>query len=143
MQLTSAFLAGAAACGALVPAPLVTAPHVPLPHVAAAVRSRWRVPASPQLSAAAADSEHDVKIQKALKAMVGFSNSYIKNTRTSYCLDPSIPAVVIKGLAEHKVEYGAALCPCRHYEDKAAEAKDGYWNCPCVPMRERHECHCM
>lgn len=24
-----------------------------------------------------------------------------------------------------------------------AEAKDGYWNCPCVPMRERHECHCM
>lgn len=18
-----------------------------------------------------------------------------------------------------------------------------YWNCPCVPMRERHECHCM
>ena len=24
-----------------------------------------------------------------------------------------------------------------------AEAKEGYWNCPCVPMRERHECHCM
>ena len=18
-----------------------------------------------------------------------------------------------------------------------------YWNCPCVPMRERKECHCM
>ena len=28
-------------------------------------------------------------------------------------------------------------------EDKQAEAQDGYWNCPCVPMRERHECHCM
>ena len=147
MRLTSALLAGAAACGALLPATvvqtsLVHAPHVRMPPVAAAVRSRWRVPASPQLSAAA-DPEHDVKIQKALKAMVGFSNSYIKNTKTSYCMDPSIPAVVIKGLAEHKVEYGAALCPCRHYEDKAAEAKDGYWNCPCVPMRERHECHCM
>ena len=31
----------------------------------------------------------------------------------------------------------------RFYDDKVAEAKDGYWNCPCVPMRERHECHCM
>ena len=68
---------------------------------------------------------------------------YCKNTGTTYCSDPSIPAVVIKGLAEHKVVLGAPLCPCRHYEDKAAEAKDGYWNCPCVPMRERHECHCM
>ena len=19
----------------------------------------------------------------------------------------------------------------------------GFWNCPCVPMRERKECHCM
>ena len=46
-------------------------------------------------------------------------------------------------MAEHKVSLGAPLCPCRHYEDKQAEAKDGYWNCPCVPMRERHECHCM
>jgi len=89
------------------------------------------------------DNAHDEKVAKALKAMVGFSNSYCKNTGTTYCSDPSIPAVVIKGLAEHKVTLGAPLCPCRHYEDKAAEAKDGYWNCPCVPMRERHECHCM
>ena len=21
--------------------------------------------------------------------------------------------------------------------------KNGFWNCPCVPMRERKECHCM
>ena len=46
-------------------------------------------------------------------------------------------------MAEHKATLGAPLCPCRHYEDKEAEAKDGFWNCPCVPMRERHECHCM
>jgi ferredoxin-thioredoxin reductase catalytic chain len=89
------------------------------------------------------DPEHEEKVHKALKAMVGFSNSYVKNTDTRYCSDASIPAVVIKGLAEHKVVLGAPLCPCRHYEDKEAEAKDGYWNCPCVPMRERHECHCM
>ncbi|XP_057447518.1 ferredoxin-thioredoxin reductase catalytic chain, chloroplastic isoform X2 [Lotus japonicus] len=25
----------------------------------------------------------------------------------------------------------------------AAEAQQGFWNCPCVPMRERKECHCM
>jgi len=24
-----------------------------------------------------------------------------------------------------------------HYDDKAAEAEQGFWNCPCVPMRER------
>jgi len=23
------------------------------------------------------------------------------------------------------------------YDDKAAEAGQGFWNCPCVPMRER------
>ena len=111
------------------------------------------------------DPEHEAKVAKALKAMTGFANSYCKNTETSYCSDASIPSVcrtarppaprhimsssrvrpqvVIKGLAEHKVVLGAPLCPCRHYEDKQAEAKDGYWNCPCVPMRERHECHCM
>ena len=46
--------------------------------------------------------------------------------------------MVIKGLAEHKREYGSPLCPCRHYDDKAAEVAQGFWNCPCVPMRERH-----
>ncbi|KAG6499323.1 hypothetical protein ZIOFF_039087 [Zingiber officinale] len=25
----------------------------------------------------------------------------------------------------------------RHYDDKAAEVAQGFWNCPCVPMRER------
>eukprot|EP00958_Prasinococcus_capsulatus_P004561 scaffold420_cov404-Prasinococcus_capsulatus_cf.AAC.17 len=48
-----------------------------------------------------------------------------------------------QGLAEHKETLGAPLCPCRHYDDKEAEVKDGFWNCPCVPMRERRECHCM
>ena len=62
-----------------------------------------------------------------------------------------------QGLAEHKDELGAPLCPCRHYDDKVAEAQQGFWNCPCVPMRERKarsmpsfvmrglspSCHCL
>uniref|UniRef100_A0A6U2R696 ferredoxin:thioredoxin reductase n=1 Tax=Leptocylindrus danicus TaxID=163516 RepID=A0A6U2R696_9STRA len=87
--------------------------------------------------------EREIALEKATKAMTAFSNKYIQNTCTKYCSDLSIPAVVIKGLAEHKVTLGAPLCPCRYYDDKEKEAKDGYWNCPCVPMRERHECHCM
>mmetsp|Transcript_2733 Transcript_2733/g.5194 ORF Transcript_2733/g.5194 Transcript_2733/m.5194 type:complete len:186 (+) Transcript_2733:48-605(+) len=89
------------------------------------------------------DQQHEIAMEKATKAMTAFTNKYLANTGTKLCMDPSVPAVVIKGLAEHKVNLGAPLCPCRFYEDKQAEAKDGYWNCPCVPMRERHECHCM
>jgi len=87
--------------------------------------------------------DRDAAIEKATKAMTAFTNKYLQNTGTTLCSDKSIPAVVLKGLAEHKVDLGAPLCPCRFYDDKEAEAKDGYWNCPCVPMRERHECHCM
>jgi ferredoxin-thioredoxin reductase catalytic chain len=87
--------------------------------------------------------ERAVAVEKATKAMTAFTNTYLKNTGTTLCSDLSVPAVVIKGLAEHKVTLGAPLCPCRFYDDKEAEAKDGFWNCPCVPMRERHECHCM
>jgi len=138
--------------GALLSTPMLHAAARPLPLAASARRhaaaaaTRRRISVLPRACAAAdadADPEREEKLEKALKAMVGFSNSYCKSTDTRYCSDASIPAVVIKGLAEHKVLLGAPLCPCRHYEDKAAEAKDGYWNCPCVPMRERHECHCM
>lgn len=67
----------------------------------------------------------------------------LSSSGTYFCVDKSVTAVVIKGLAEHKDELGAPLCPCRHYDDKGAEAAQGFWNCPCVPMRERKECHCM
>lgn len=87
--------------------------------------------------------ERDAKIVKATKAMTAFTNKYLVNTETTLCTELSIPAVVIKGLAEHKVDLGAPLCPCRFYEDKEKEVKDGYWNCPCVPMREEKKCHCM
>ncbi len=67
----------------------------------------------------------------------------VRRSGTYFCVDKSVTAVVIQGLAEHKDTLGAPLCPCRHYDDKEAEAAQGYWNCPCVPMRERKECHCM
>lgn len=78
-----------------------------------------------------------------LEAMRKFSETYAKRTGTVFCADVSITAVVVEGLAKHKDDYGAPLCPCRHYEDKTAEVTAAYWNCPCVPMRERKECHCM
>ena len=80
---------------------------------------------------------------KVLEAMKNFAEQYAKRTGTYFCSEPSVTAVVIEGLARHKEELGAPLCPCRHYEDKQAEVKNTYWNCPCVPMRERKECHCM
>jgi ferredoxin-thioredoxin reductase catalytic chain len=81
--------------------------------------------------------------QKSLEAMKNFSEQYARRTGTYFCVEPSVTAVVIEGLAKHKDELGAPLCPCRHYEDKEAEVKNTFWNCPCVPMRERKECHCM
>jgi ferredoxin-thioredoxin reductase catalytic chain len=80
---------------------------------------------------------------KSLEAMRHFSETYAKRTNTYFCVDPGVTAVVIEGLARHKDELGSPLCPCRHYEDKKAEVEAAYWNCPCVPMRERKECHCM
>jgi ferredoxin-thioredoxin reductase catalytic chain len=80
---------------------------------------------------------------KALDTVRSFAEAYAKRTDTYFCVDPGVTAVVIQGLAEHKETLGAPLCPCRHYEDKQAEAAAAYWNCPCVPMRERKECHCM
>lgn len=80
---------------------------------------------------------------KNLEAMRHFSEQYAKRTGTFFCVDPSVTAVVIEGLAKHKDELGAPLCPCRHYENKDAEVAIAFWNCPCVPMRERKECHCM
>nr|YP_010199336.1 ferredoxin thioreductase subunit b [Gracilariopsis tenuifrons]UAD89194.1 ferredoxin thioreductase subunit b [Gracilariopsis tenuifrons] len=82
-------------------------------------------------------------IPDSLEAMRKFSEAYAKRTGTFFCSDVSVTAVVIEGLARHKDSYGSPLCPCRHYEDKTKEVLSTYWNCPCVPMRERKECHCM
>ena len=83
------------------------------------------------------------KIPESFDAMRKFSEAYAKRTGTFFCLDTSVTLVVIEGLAQHKDKYGSPLCPCRHYDDKVKEVASTYWNCPCVPMRERRECHCM
>ena len=75
--------------------------------------------------------------------MQRFTQAYLKKTNTTLCVDLSVPSLVLKGLAHHKATLGAPLCPCRHYDDKKAEVKDGYWNCPCKPMRDHKECHCL
>nr|ABK21385.1 unknown [Picea sitchensis]ABK23584.1 unknown [Picea sitchensis] len=80
---------------------------------------------------------------KSVEIMRKFSEQYARRSDTYFCVDKAVTSVVIKGLAEHKDTLGAPLCPCRHYDDKVAEAEQGFWNCPCVPMRERKECHCM
>lgn len=80
---------------------------------------------------------------KTLEIVRKMSEQYAARSGTYFCVDKSVTAVVIQGLAEHKDTLGAPLCPCRHYDDKEAEVANGYWNCPCVPMRERKECHCM
>ncbi|XP_019161586.1 PREDICTED: ferredoxin-thioredoxin reductase catalytic chain, chloroplastic-like [Ipomoea nil] len=81
--------------------------------------------------------------EKSVEIMRKFSEQYARKSGTYFCMDKGVTAVVIKGLAEHRDTLGAPLCPCRHYDDKNAEAEQGFWNCPCVPMRERKECHCM
>ncbi|KAJ0973503.1 hypothetical protein J5N97_021462 [Dioscorea zingiberensis] len=60
-----------------------------------------------------------------------------RSPRTAAGLHTGVTSVVIKGLADHRDSLGAPLCPCRHYDDKAAEVGQGFWNCPRVPMRER------
>ncbi|KAL0864835.1 hypothetical protein Bca101_043953 [Brassica carinata] len=60
-----------------------------------------------------------------------------RNHRSSTLVALGLTSVLMKGLAEHKDVYGSPLCPCRHFDDKAAEVGQGFWNCPCVPMRER------
>ncbi|KAJ8750155.1 hypothetical protein K2173_014070 [Erythroxylum novogranatense] len=69
---------------------------------------------------------------KSVEIMRKFSEQYARKSGTYFC-DKGVTSVVIKGLAEHKDQLGAPLCPCGA----------GSWNCPCLPMRERKECHCM
>jgi len=78
-----------------------------------------------------------------IEAMKVFAESYAKSTSTSFCIEKDITQSVIIGLAKNKMESGSPLCPCRCYTNKEEEASFSYWNCPCVPMRERKECHCM
>nr|QAA11214.1 plastid ferredoxin-thioredoxin reductase beta subunit [Pseudellipsoidion edaphicum] len=119
-------------------------PSFPAPGQAARTMGRARtVLSAAEKAAAPAAAPTEAELSTNMKAMQKFAEKYCEITETYFCSDLDITATVIKGLAKHKEEYGAPLCPCRHYEDKAAEVSLAYWNCPCVPMRERKECHCM
>lgn len=80
---------------------------------------------------------------KIIDAMQLFAENYAKTTNTFFCIDAEVTDSVILGLSKNKEQFGAPLCPCRYYDDKLDEISLAYWNCPCVPMRERKECHCM
>jgi ferredoxin-thioredoxin reductase catalytic chain len=80
---------------------------------------------------------------KIVDSMRQFAESYAKSTDTFFCSDLEVTESVIQGLSNNKSEFGAPLCPCRYYDSKEEEISLAYWNCPCVPMRERKECHCM
>lgn len=64
------------------------------------------------------EEEYEAAADKATNAMAKFTSTYLKRTETTLCTDKAVAAAVIKGLAKHKVELGAPLCPCRFYEDK-------------------------
>jgi ferredoxin-thioredoxin reductase catalytic chain len=80
---------------------------------------------------------------KVIDSMKQFAESYAKSTNTYFCSDIEVTNSVIQGLSKNKEMFGAPLCPCRYYDSKEDEISLAYWNCPCVPMRERKECHCM
>jgi ferredoxin-thioredoxin reductase catalytic chain len=80
---------------------------------------------------------------KIVESMKVFAENYAKSTNTFFCIDLDVTNSVIQGLSKNKQIFGAPLCPCRYYDNKIDEISLAYWNCPCVPMRERKECHCM
>ncbi|KAF3950900.1 hypothetical protein ACB098_01G277300 [Castanea mollissima] len=109
-----------------------------------------RIPSSSSFASPLTRSPHRFVVraavdpsEKSIEIMRKFSEQYARKSGTYFCVDKGVTSVVIKGLADHKDSLGAPLCPCRHYDDKPAEVGQGFWNCPCVPMRERKECHCM
>lgn len=80
---------------------------------------------------------------KTIESIKQFAENYAKVSNTYFCKDKEVTESVIIGLAKNKLNFGAPLCPCRYYDNKEDEISLAYWNCPCVPMRERKECHCM
>ncbi|KAF6173615.1 hypothetical protein GIB67_022974 [Kingdonia uniflora] len=75
--------------------------------------------------------------EKSVEITRKFLLQYARRSGTYFSVDKGVTFVVIKGLVDHKDLLGAPLCPFGHYDDKATEANQGFWNCPCVPMRER------
>ena len=61
-------------------------------------------------------------------------------------MNSSLPTVGLIGLGAMGGGMAASLRRAGftpHVFDVRAEVAQAFWNCPCVPMRERKECHCM
>ena len=58
---------------------------------------------------------------ESLEVIRKFAETYAQRTGTYFCADPSVTAVVLKGLARHKDDLGGALCPCRRSEEHTSE----------------------
>ena len=114
----------------------LSAPSLSLPLLAVPA-SDASLPSAPSSATGPGGTDNSLEVIRR------FAETYAQRTGTYFCSDPGVTAVVLEGLARNKDELGGALCPCRHYEDKQAEVAQAFWNCPCVPMRERKECHCM
>ena len=77
------------------------------------------------------------------EVIVNFAEVHARCTGPFFCSDNGVMAVVLKDLARHCDDFGGALGPCRHYEDKLAEVPHAFRNLPCLPVRKRKECHSM
>ncbi|URE32067.1 hypothetical protein MUK42_34425 [Musa troglodytarum] len=103
-------------------------PGVVLPSLTPATSSRHR-PRRLMVRAKVEPSDNSVEVMRK------FSEQYAYHSGTSFCVDKG---VVIKGLVDHRDSPGAPSMSLqvKHYDYKAAEVAQGFWNCPCVPMRE-------
>ena len=79
------------------------------------VKIRAETTSSESATTSSSQEDNSAVVSKNLEVMRKFSEQYAKRSGTYFCMDKSVTAVV----------------------------EQGFWNCPCVPMRERKECHCM
>ena len=49
-----------------------------------------------------ATENKNLSSEKSLSSIKSFAERYAKKTNTYFCIDPSVTAVVIEGLAKHK-----------------------------------------
>ena len=81
--------------------------------------------------------------QESLDHIRKLVEEYTARSGTATHPDKSITESVVMGLASHLDELGRALCPCRYYPDKKAEAEHRTWICPCDDMQIYKYCHCL
>ena len=77
------------------------------------------------------------------EVIVNFAEVHARCTGPFFCSDNGVMAVVLKDLARHCDDFGGALCPCRHYQEKQAEMSQVFWNRPHLSMCERKHFHSM